>query len=112
MIMRRLLFLCIALCMSGITAPTTQELAKGKEGNKNMSPKTGTFTLISLAFGHNTPIPSYHTCDGKNISPAFRWKNAPEGTGSFALIVDDPDAPQKTWVHWLLFNIPATETKL
>lgn len=70
------------------------------------------FTLSSPAFANNQPIPAKYTCDGENISPQLKWENAPKGTKSFALIVDDPDAPEKVWVHWLLFNIPATATNL
>ncbi len=67
-----------------------------------------TLKLISPAFSHNESIPVQYTCDGKNISPALSWSDAPEGTQSFALIVDDPDAPNKAWVHWIVFNIPLT----
>lgn len=68
----------------------------------------GTMKLISPAFSHNESIPTKYTCDGENISPALTWSDAPSGTNSFALIVDDPDAPAKVWVHWILFNIPST----
>jgi len=71
-----------------------------------------TMQLMSPAFSHNKPIPIQHTCDGQNISPALSWSNAPTGTNSFALIVDDPDAPSKIWVHWILFNIPSTVDSL
>jgi len=61
----------------------------------------------SLAFQTNTLIPKQYTCDDKDMSPPLQWKNAPLDTKSFALIVDDPDAPHGTWDHWILFNIPA-----
>jgi Raf kinase inhibitor-like YbhB/YbcL family protein len=64
--------------------------------------------LESPAFGHNQAIPSKYTCDDENISPALKWSDAPENTESFALIVDDPDAPSKVWVYWIVFNIPST----
>jgi len=67
-----------------------------------------TMKLISPAFSHNESIPTRYTCDGENISPALAWSDAPAGTQSFALIVDDPDAPKKVWVHWIVFNIPVT----
>lgn len=63
--------------------------------------------LSSNAFNHQSTIPSKYTCDGQDISPELSWENAPQNTKSFVLIVDDPDAPMGTWVHWLLFNIPA-----
>lgn len=67
-----------------------------------------TMKLVSPAFSHNEVIPVQYTCDGANISPALAWADSPQGTESFALIVDDPDAPVKIWVHWIVFNIPAT----
>ncbi len=69
-------------------------------------------SLESPVFIHNASIPKQYTCNGDNISPALKWSGAPAGTQSYVLIVDDPDAPMGTWVHWLLFNIPATLTHL
>jgi len=68
--------------------------------------------LSSGAFQENGDIPSQYTCEGKNISPPLKWKGAPKGTMSFALIMDDPDAPHKTWVHWVLYNIPPAVTEI
>jgi Raf kinase inhibitor-like YbhB/YbcL family protein len=72
----------------------------------------GTMKLTSPAFSHNESIPAQYTCDGTNISPALEWSEIPTNTKSFALIVDDPDAPAKVWVHWIVYNIPATMNKL
>ena len=72
----------------------------------------GTMKLTSPAFSHNEAIPTQYTCDGANISPALEWSDIPEHTNSFALIVDDTDAPAKVWVHWILFNIPDTTQSL
>ena len=74
-------------------------------------------TLTSSAFEPNGPIPPIHTCEGKDISPPLSWSGVPPGAKSLALIVDDPDAPdpaapQRTWVHWVLFNLPADATGL
>jgi len=66
----------------------------------------------SDAFASGQSIPAKYTCTGKNISPSLAWSNAPAGTQSLALIVDDPDAPMGTWVHWVLFNIPSNITSL
>ena len=68
-------------------------------------------TLTSGAFDPGGPIPAIHTCDGSDRSPPLSWAGAPPGTRSLVLIVDDPDAPdpaapQRTWVHWLLYNLP------
>jgi Raf kinase inhibitor-like YbhB/YbcL family protein len=68
--------------------------------------------LHSSAFQSNQLIPSQYTCDGADISPPLEWKNIPEGTKSFALIMDDPDAPVGLWVHWVLYNIPREITSL
>ena len=68
--------------------------------------------LTSPTFSHNEAIPSQYTCDGADVSPALQWSDEPEGTKSFALIVDDPDAPAKVWVHWIVFNIPNTVRSL
>lgn len=65
------------------------------------------FALTSPAFDHDERIPAKYTCDGEDISPPLAWHAPPEGTQSFALIVDDPDAPVGTWVHWVIYNIPA-----
>jgi Raf kinase inhibitor-like YbhB/YbcL family protein len=65
-------------------------------------------TVSSNAFENNTLIPGKYTCDGENISPQVSWSQGPEGTKSYVLICDDPDAPSKVWVHWLIYNIPST----
>jgi Raf kinase inhibitor-like YbhB/YbcL family protein len=70
------------------------------------------FKLTSDAFANGQSIPSKYSCIGKNISPDLAWTDPPAGTQSFALIVDDPDAPMGTWVHWVLFNIPASTRSL
>ncbi len=68
--------------------------------------------LTSTAFDHLGAIPVRHTCEGENLSPPLAWSGAPAGTRSFALIVDDPDAPdpaapKRVWVHWVVYNLPA-----
>ncbi|MFD2367434.1 YbhB/YbcL family Raf kinase inhibitor-like protein [Pseudoduganella sp. GCM10020061] len=74
-------------------------------------------TLTSPDFEPGGSIPSVHTCEGADTSPALSWSGVPPGTKSLALIVDDPDAPdpaapQRTWVHWVLYNIPPEATGL
>jgi len=73
--------------------------------------------LESPAFPPNGPIPATHTCEAGDVSPPLKWSGAPAGTRSFVLIVDDPDAPdpaapKMTWVHWVLYNIPASTSML
>ena len=65
------------------------------------------FTVTIEAFDAGGTIPGVFTCEGENLSPALSWAGEPEGTQSFALIMDDPDAPAGTWNHWLLWDIPA-----
>jgi len=65
------------------------------------------FKLTSTSFKEGQPIPRQHTCDGVNISPALEWGGAPRAAKTFAIICDDPDAPSGTWVHWVLYNLPA-----
>lgn len=79
--------------------------------------KAMTLTLTSPAFATGGEIPSQLTCEGADTSPPLTWTGVPAGTRSLALIVDDPDAPdpaapQMTWVHWLLYNIPPSATAL
>src|SRR5512143_1241812 len=67
-------------------------------------------TMTSPAFKHGESIPSRHTCDGADVSPALAIANVPAGAKSLALIMDDPDAPGGMWVHWVVWNIdPATK---
>ena len=68
--------------------------------------------VASPAFAEGAKIPRRYTCDGEDISPPLSWSGVPEGTKSLALICDDPDAPGKTWVHWVLFNLPPRTTEL
>ncbi len=77
-----------------------------------IGPVAGEFTLSSTAFVHGGEIPARCTCEGKDVSPDLAWAGLPEGTETLALIVDDPDAPdpaapKRTYVHWVLYNIPA-----
>src|SRR3989441_7777108 len=74
-------------------------------------------TITSTAFTPDGAIPSLYPCEGKDISPPLGWSGAPAGTKSFALIVDDPDAPdpaapKMTWVHWVLYDIPTAASGL
>jgi Raf kinase inhibitor-like YbhB/YbcL family protein len=66
------------------------------------------FALKIEAFADGGAIPSVFTCEGDNISPALVWAGEPAGTQSFALVMDDPDAPAGTWNHWLLWDMPGT----
>lgn len=69
-------------------------------------PQQTTLSLTSDAFQSGGPIPERFTCDGEDVSPPLAWSGVPQDTASFALIMDDPDAPGGTFTHWVIFNIP------
>jgi len=71
-----------------------------------------TFELTSSALKTNGVIAKEYTCDGSDLSVPLSWKDAPERTKSFALIIDDPDAPRGTWVHWVIYDMPANTREL
>jgi len=78
---------------------------------EDASPAVGSdstsLTLTTKAFQANGPIPQPYSCEGPDISPELDWSNAPAKTRSFALILEDPDAPGGTWVHWVVYDLPA-----
>jgi hypothetical protein len=88
------------------------------EGDQDAVGETGkeagsmSLKLTSSVFEESSAIPGKYTCDGEDVSPPLTWEGAPQGTKSFALIADDPDAPRGTWVHWVVYNIPVTRTEL
>ena len=74
-------------------------------------------TIASKAFGPGGHIPARYTCQGSNVSPPLSWSGIPDGTKSLVLIVEDPDAPdpaapQRVWVHWIVFNLPPISSGL
>jgi Raf kinase inhibitor-like YbhB/YbcL family protein len=79
--------------------------AQGKRGSMALQ-------MTSTAFSAGEMIPKKFTCDGPDVSPQLAWNDAPAGTQSFALIVDDPDAPVGTWVHWVLYDLLASAREL
>jgi len=70
------------------------------------------FQISTTAFSGGQMIPKRFTCDGSDLSPQLTWKDAPAGAKSFALIMDDPDAPAGTWVHWVVYNLPSDAKEL
>ena len=97
--MHRPLTRCLALLALPVAARTMLEVPMA-------------FTLSSSSFKEGAPIPVKHTCDGSDVSPPLAWSGAPSGAAGFALIMDDPDAPAGTWVHWVLYDLPARSSAL
>lgn len=105
--MRTIGLLFFAIFILGC-AVTEQESAKEPELEKQVIQ----MKLTSTAFAHGEMIPRKYTCQGENFNPPLQWENAPAGAKSFALIVDDPDAPVGVWIHWLLKDIPASTREI
>jgi Raf kinase inhibitor-like YbhB/YbcL family protein len=84
-----------------LTGCKPQAIAPAPLGGNDM-----TIQITSTAFSESGTIPKIYTCDDKNVSPPIAWTGVPTNTVSLALIMDDPDAPAGTWVHWVLFNLP------
>ncbi|MGA2864766.1 MAG: YbhB/YbcL family Raf kinase inhibitor-like protein [Verrucomicrobiota bacterium] len=72
----------------------------------------GNMQLTSTAFTNGAPIPAKYTYDGKNVSPPLKWSGVPAEAKSLVLIADDPDAPVGTWVHWVVYDLPASVAEL
>jgi hypothetical protein len=104
---RTLAFVLVTLSLTackGSTPPDAKAAADAADSSG--------FSFTSPAFANGDAIPAKFTCDAEGGSPELDWKGAPPATKSFALIVDDPDAPAGLWTHWVLFDLPATTTKL
>lgn len=116
----RLRRLCVpvALSVSLLLMSACSVITSAPSATTDPSEMTGegvelaTLELTSEAFGPQETIPERFTCDGEDISPPLSWSAPPDPTQSFALIMDDPDAPMGIWVHWVLFNIPADKRAL
>ena len=111
--MRRAL-VSVVLCLiaaacgtSGASGSVVSSPADRTPAAVGVGGETAKFALLSTAFDHDGHIPEHYTCDGKDFSPQLRWGAPPDGTASLALIMDDPDAPRGTFVHWLIWNIAA-----
>jgi Raf kinase inhibitor-like YbhB/YbcL family protein len=99
----RTLFITITLLALAAGFAWLPARAVEHEGGRTMA-----MEITSTAFANEGMIPRRFTCDGEDISPPLSWKGMPGGTKSLALIADDPDAPRKTWVHWVVYNLPAS----
>jgi Raf kinase inhibitor-like YbhB/YbcL family protein len=101
------LALASATCVAGDNAPEGDRASTDNRGRRAMA-----FTLETKAFPKGGEIPSKYTCTGEDVSPALSWSGAPQGTKSFALIVEDPDAPSGTFTHWIVYDLPGITHQL
>jgi len=108
--MKKFIFCILVISLTACAAkpaqiPPTSEAQPTKEVAMS-------FEISSPAFASGEAIPSKFSCDGDDASPVLTWTEPPTDTQSFAIIVDDPDAPMGTWVHWVVYNIPASTREL
>jgi Raf kinase inhibitor-like YbhB/YbcL family protein len=104
--------LCVALllALAAVYLPVHAHAADAQSATQK-TPEVK-IQLTSSSFAADSAIPAQYTCDGSDVSPALAWTEPPAGTQSFVLIVDDPDVPKKTVIHWLLYDLPATTRAL
>lgn len=100
--MRKLIIIILVLLAAGLAV---NYYLKSRDQDLKSTLKYFNMNISSTAFGDNESIPAKYTCDGENISPPLHFSNVPSGTTSLALVVEDPDAPIGTWVHWTIWNI-------
>ena len=101
--------LLFAIIFSSCRQPNVPEVTTKRNSG---GPGKTAVKLHSPVFQDGGLIPSRYTCDGANVSPPLQWSDVPPNTKSIAIIVDDPDAPGKTWVHWVLYDLPASQNQV
>jgi Raf kinase inhibitor-like YbhB/YbcL family protein len=102
--------LCCALAAAlSLCACRKEQQANTSQPSNANAPLTNraVIKISSTVFPDGALIPRPYTCDGPNVSPSLRWESVPTAARTLAIICDDPDAPAKTWVHWVLYNLPA-----
>jgi hypothetical protein len=107
---RRLLILLVAVAV--VAALVILRVRQPKAAAVPLAPPAGAFALSSPAFLPGGAVPQAYTGDGANVSPPLEWDNVPEGTVTFALVVDDPDASFGTFTHWLICDVPERTSSL
>lgn len=111
-IMKQIIPIILASLFLFYSCSKNQSDTTNKPQPVNYQTKNTEMKITSSSFKEGDLIPSKFTCDGENISPQMAWMDAPQGTKSFALIADDPDAPAGVWVHWVIYNIPPDTKEL
>lgn len=101
-----LLPVIFSLCVGGKTEGKQEKWSESKKGGKTE------MEIKSPAFGNGERIPKKYTCEGEDISPPLSWSGVPAEAKSLVLIVDDPDAPIGTFTHWVVYDIPVSQTGL
>jgi Raf kinase inhibitor-like YbhB/YbcL family protein len=107
-----LLVACLAIASATCIATDLAVLDGDRASTHSPGRHTMSFVLDTKAFPKGGDIPVKYTCSGDDVSPALSWSGAPQDAKSFALIVDDPDAPSGTFTHWVVYDLPATTRKL
>jgi Raf kinase inhibitor-like YbhB/YbcL family protein len=100
----RLATVCVA-----VTAAIATAGCSGSDGERAEPPTGGASVITSAAFDEDQPIPQKYGCNGDEVSPPLAWSGIPDDPAALALVVDDPDAPGGTFVHWVVVNIDATQ---
>ncbi|HAL46210.1 MAG: YbhB/YbcL family Raf kinase inhibitor-like protein [SAR202 cluster bacterium] len=108
--------LALASAIAAFAAFAVVSLAACSKDDADATPvvpaAAAAIVLTSTAFEHGSAIPRRHTCDDADLSPPLAWTGVPDTARSLALIVDDPDAPRGTWVHWVLYGMAADTNEL
>jgi Raf kinase inhibitor-like YbhB/YbcL family protein len=106
------LILCGAVVLSGSAVRPVFHARAAVAQSPAQKTADAKLQLTSASFEADSALPAKYTCDGPDVSPALAWNEPPAGTKSFALVVDDPDTPKKTVIHWLIYDLPAATRTL
>jgi Raf kinase inhibitor-like YbhB/YbcL family protein len=104
--------LCVAVFLTGLAVKPALDARAAVPQAPAQKLLESKLQLTSSSFEADSALPAKYTCDGADVSPALTWNEPPAGTQSFALIVDDPDVPKKTVIHWLIYDLPAATRAL
>jgi Raf kinase inhibitor-like YbhB/YbcL family protein len=106
------LLLCGALLLASVVGNWSERAHAAAVQAAAQKTAEAKFQLTSSSFEADAAIPAKYTCDSAGVSPALGWTEPPAGTQSFALVMDDPDVPKRTVIHWLLYDLPPTTRAL